>query len=353
MSVRRSHAVRRVLPAVLAVALLAALAGWAPTGTASAAEQPQPDPAFELTGDRIDESSGLAYGGEVLFTVNDSGDGPFVYAVDKESGQTVAVTTYSDHGVRDVEALAGDASRLWVGDIGDNQRAREDVAVYRLRPAVTADRTVQAERFSLAYPDGAHDAETLLEYPTTGRLYVVTKSPLGGTVYAAPGRLSPDGTNRLREIADVPLILATGGVFLPDGEHVVLRNYSGAAVYSFPDFERVERVPLPKQRQGEAVTVDDTGHLYVSSEGGHAPVYRLPLPSSVRATPTPSPSLTPSPSPSVATPPADEADGGRRTPPGVDLGRPRWLVVAILVVALGGFGYRMVRVVRRRGRRRR
>lgn len=315
-----------------------------PSATAAADEDSQAVPVFAFEGDRIDESSGLADGGDVLFTVNDSGDGPFVYAVDKATGETVAVTTYADHGVADVEAVAGDARRLWVGDIGDNQRARTDVEVYRLRPAVTDDRAVTADRFALTYPNGPRDAETLLVHPATGRLYVVSKAMLGGTVYAVPQDLRTDRANEMRAVADLPPGLVTDGVFLPDGDHVLLRTYSSAVVYTFPGFDQVATFALPPQRQGEAVTVDGGGHLYVSSEGSHAAVYRLAR----RASSLTAPAATSRADTGRADDPV-----GRRVPPGVDLDRPRWLVLLILVVVVGAFGYRVVRAFRRRGRRRR
>ena len=57
---------------------------------------------------------------------------------------------------------------LYLGDIGDNREARETVDVYRVpEPRATsgATATAPATRLRLRYPDGAHDAETLLVAP--------------------------------------------------------------------------------------------------------------------------------------------------------------------------------------------
>lgn len=303
--------------------------------------------------DRIDESSGLVVRGGRVLTVNDSGDGPYVYWVDPRTGRTTAVTTYDDEDPRDVEALApGRGRRLWVADIGDNHRLRSTVAVHRL--PLTPGR-VRGQRFELAYPDRAQDAEALLVHPRTGRLFVVTKVPfLGGGVYRAPARLSPDGVNELTRVAGAPSTV-TDGAFLPDGRHVVLRSYGSATVLAQPGFEPVRTVPLPEQELGEGIAPVGGGRVWLSSEGVGSEVLevRLPVPGpAVGEGGAASPSLA---DPTAADPaqaapdandPATPADGDD----GVGLGRPKGYAVVAALVALLGV---LVRASRRRSRRRR
>jgi hypothetical protein len=140
-----------------------------------------------------------------------------------------------------------------------------------------------APRFTLRYPDGSHDAETLLVHPRTGRVFVVTKSPFGGTVYAAPSRLDEGGINRLRVFAHVGG-LVTDGSFYPDGRHLVLRTYGTASVYTFPGFALTGTVRLPAQPQGEGISVSASDRVLLSSEGVHADVLQVRLPRSLVAT---------------------------------------------------------------------
>ena len=95
-------------------------------------------------------------------------------------------------------------------------------------------------RTTLAYPDGAaqrRDAAGATR--ATGRLYVATKGVFGGRLYAAPAQLDPrPAPTGCAPVGDV-LPIATDGAFFPDGRHVVLRDYSAAVVYSFPDLEQV------------------------------------------------------------------------------------------------------------------
>ena len=189
----------------------------------------------------IVESSGLVAQDGLFLTTNDSGDSGRVFAVDPATGSTVGLAHWSEDPT-DVEALApARDGGVWVGDIGDNTGSRDSVEVTRV-PVTAADTTVDGETYELDYPDGPHNAESLLSDPRTGRLYVATKSVFGGTVYRAPRTLSADGPNRLRPVGDV-LAIATDGAFFPDGRHVVLRDYSHAVVYTFPDLHEVALVP--------------------------------------------------------------------------------------------------------------
>jgi len=233
---------------------------------------------FRFADPAITESSGLVDAGAVVYTTNDSGSGPVLYAVDPDTGETAGVTTYSRDEVTDVEALApGRRGEVWVGDIGDNARSRSEISLYRVRPG----RDLAARRLDLTYPDGPRDAETLLVHPRSGRVFVVSKTVFGGTVYEAPAA-ADGGTGRLQRFAEVGG-LVTDGAFFPDGRHVVLRGYGTASVYRFPSFERLGTLTLPAQKQGEGIAVGADGRILLSSEGLHAPVLEVELPAALAA----------------------------------------------------------------------
>jgi hypothetical protein len=274
--------------------------------------------ALRLEDPRILESSGLALSRRhpaVLWTHNDSGGGPELYAVGSD-GRTLATLTLAGAEARDWEALApgrDDRGRpaLLVGDIGDNQDLWPEVAVYRVtEPARLRDATVPAVRYRLRYADGPRDAEALLVDPRSNRLYVATKSSGGGGLYRAPARLRTDQVNLLHRVARVPPVV-TDGSFAPDGRSFVLRDYQSAYVYTTPG-HRVGELPLPPQYQGESLTVSPDGHsLLVGSEGPASEVWRVPLPASIlaRVTPTTRPPPTSPPAP-AAQPAADDRGWG-------------------------------------------
>jgi hypothetical protein len=282
-----------------AAAVPGAGAAASPASAGAAATRSSADrPTTLLTlGDRrITEASGLAASVRhpgVLYTHNDSGDRPRVFAVGAD-GRTLAELTLAGASARDWEAIAtgrDDAGRpaLFVGDIGDNLHGVwPSVSVYRVtEPATLRDATVPATRYRFRYADGPRDAEALLVDPRTNRLYVASKEDDGAGLYQAPATLRTDRVNVLRRVAGVPPSI-TDGAFSPDGRTFVLRDYLDAFVYRAPG-KRQATVRLPLQYQGESITYARDGtHLLAGSEGGDSDVWQVPLPDELRpATPSP------------------------------------------------------------------
>jgi hypothetical protein len=293
-------------------------------GLASAGAAPDARVELTFTDPAIVESSGLVARDGLVMTVNDSGDSGRVFAVDRSSGETVGVTTWSDDPI-DVEAVAPAGDRfpddVWVADIGDNAEARASVSVTRV-PVGRGDRDVRGEvtSYELVYPDGAQDAETLMVEPASGRLVIVTKGVFGGDVLLAPEPLDPDRPNRLRVVGAARAI-ATDGAFWPDGRHVVVRGYSTATVYTWPGLRTVDRFDLPEQQQGEGIAVAADGVVLISTEGVGSDVLRVRLPKRVVRAVAPVAVAVPvpvlEPSESVSSSPTDSSTPTRE--PHVDL----------------------------------
>lgn len=228
---------------------------------------------------RLDEISGLARSQvdpEVLWTFDDSGGGPYLYAVSATTCHTLARVRL-DAPARDYEAIASGVDAdgrptLWLGDVGDNNSTWPYARVLQVRePQKPRDgRTLPARELRVDYPDRAHDAEALLADPAAPRLWIVTKSLLQGTIFSLPG-LVESGRSRGREIGQVGG-LVTDGAVSPDGSRTVLRDYVWAWVYSGSPSRATfaatpVRVSLPLQPQGEAVAWGADGRtLLIASE---------------------------------------------------------------------------------------
>jgi hypothetical protein len=262
---------------------------------------------FSFTDPAITESSGLVDLGSLMVTTNDSGDDAVLYTIDPRTGRTVGRTMYAP-AVTDVEALApAGAGQVWAADIGDNTETRQAVEVYRV-PVGRGERRVSAPSYRLVYPDGPHDAESLIA--PGGRLYVITKNIAGGTVYAAPRHLDPNHSNRLTAVGAVTE-WATDAAMLGSG-HVLVRGYGVAEVLTFPGLRNVASFVLPAQDQGEGISVGPNGRIRLSSEGEHSEVLQIGLPAHVRAAmhPRAGPNPGPRPNPTSA---ATGSDGSSTT----------------------------------------
>jgi hypothetical protein len=262
-----------------------------------------------LEDDAIAEASGLApshVNDGIWYVHNDSGNDPRGYAL-AESGALVTTLVFdgpSEVDWEDMEVGPGPtegASYLYFADIGDNDLARENIVVIRaLEPSIDPDSVedeidVDFETLVLEYPDGPHNAETLLLDPDTLDLFIVTKGDVAGSeVYAARAPHSTDSVNALEPVATLPFgvapltgdTLATSGDISPDGRQILLRTYDSAFWWARPAGASIEQVlstapcpvPVAVEEQGEAIAFSPDGESYVSvSEGEGAELFRVTL----------------------------------------------------------------------------
>jgi hypothetical protein len=288
----RGRAARR--PIVVAVVAVVALAGCTtaePTATRTSAAAPTASaitsatPATVLcrvTDPRVTESSGLAVGRDLVWTHDDSGDGPRLFGLDRTC-RVRTVLTLAGTDARDWEDLAVAAGALWVADTGDNRGVRDrGVLVHRVpEPTATGALRAAPRSFRLRYEDGPRDAEALLVHPVTGEVVVVEKQLFGAAgVYAAPQPMAPGA---LRRVGELGVGAVTGGSVSPRGDRVVLRTYVAAYEWEVTgDLASAlagtpTRTELPPSEQGEGIAYDADGRSWLlSSEGEGAPLHRVP-----------------------------------------------------------------------------
>jgi hypothetical protein len=262
---------------------------------------------------RIKESSGLCLSGRVssiFWTVNDSGGEPCVFAIDR-SGKTRAKVRVRDAANFDWEDLTlgrddQGVPALFIGDIGDNFQMRPTIQVYQIsEPAIAAADKPVAETESPVshlwranYPDGRHNAESLLFHPQTNRLYVLTKSEDGkSALYAFPQPLRENASMPLEKIADLSFptlirpgkrphdnCMTTGAGFSPDGTRLVVATYSSLYEWTLPQGQPLaEAMKQPPVRiepelvsQVEGVCYGaDSKTIWFTSERLPTPLFRV------------------------------------------------------------------------------
>ncbi|MEU0848109.1 WD40 repeat domain-containing protein [Streptomyces flaveolus] len=247
---------------------------------ASAADGDDGSDGFTIKDPRITESSGLAASRlhpGVYWTHNDQDNGPYLYAVDGATGETVARVALSGVGTpRDVEAISiGPGNKIFVGDIGDNLGGTWPyVWIYELpEPKELKDQTVKATQYVVKYADGARDAESMVVHPKTGRVYIIDKNEDGGHLYEGPAKLSSSGTNVFRPTAPVDL-WATDAAFSPDGERLAVRGYLGGIWYDWNGgkIQRKGRISVPLGQGESATYTADGAKLLLGMEGANSPV---------------------------------------------------------------------------------
>jgi hypothetical protein len=286
------------------------LAATVVPGTAVANPSPAPAhgaPVCEVRDGRLTEISGMVATDDGFVMVNDGADDEArrrVFFLDP--GCSVVRTVPYPSRPRDTEDLAiGVDGTVWVADIGDNDRSRQTIAVWKLPPG--ADRPVL---YRMAYPDGPHDAEAVL-VTGDGRPVIVTK--YSAVLYAPSAALRPGATVPLAKVGQVRLpasttsnpfsvlgrTAVTGAATAPDGGRIVLRTYADAFEFDVADGDVIAALTtgtprmtaLPDEPQGESITYSADGRsLLTVSEtadqppGTRAAVLRYPLTASVPST---------------------------------------------------------------------
>ena len=207
-------------------------------------------PPVALAEERLSETSALAPSPTrpgVLWTLNDSGNPVELFATDT-AGRALGHVRLLHAFNRDWEALAFgpclpmSAARavrrcLYIGDIGDNERAYSSIVIYQLAepdPATDSVATV-FDSLRIRYSDGPRDAEAMA-VDGHGDLWIVTKELVREPrIYRVPARAwSSDEVAIATFVTSLPIPSATGiehwttdASWMDDGRALAVRTYGG------------------------------------------------------------------------------------------------------------------------------
>ena len=274
-----------------------------------------------IESDGLVECSGLEpsmLAGDLLWAVNDSGNGPFLFALGldgRDRGRVrVAGATNRDWEGLDTFVWQG-RPMILIADVGDNQRRHERHTLYvveepgpgrdRLRRSGTVD---VAWRIDFSYPDGNHDAEGVAVDAAAGEILILTKRDEPPLLFALPlsataaGRsvtarrvggdradsaaLNQDRRHAFGAFYSQPTALDLS----PDGRKMVVLTYQHAYLFSRMPGDSwasavrkrpgLIRLPPPYEgrllRQREAICFSpDAMSLLVTSEGDRPGIYEL------------------------------------------------------------------------------
>lgn len=263
----------------------------------------------------------------VLFTINDSGNEPVLFALDtagNDRGAWVVRGARNDDWEAAALGPCGPATRgddggkardgrqeipgatahcLYIGDVGDNAATRPSRVIYRVPEpragAAGTNGSLTAERVTFRYSDGPHDVEALW-VGRDGTTWLMTKRRLDapdGTrrparIFALDARAwrRPDSLATARLVDSIAVVpgsapgrMITDAALSFDGTRLAVRTY--AEVFIFDADPATGRVASDtpasacgitglRQRQGEGITwLGTSGWLLLTSEGQRAPMH--------------------------------------------------------------------------------
>lgn len=320
---------RRTLVASVALLLALAAACWGGGGRDGAdapvdplAPRPTfrpPGPSFSqperlgvIANQALTDASGMVASrlnpGNLWFHNDSDADNPGLLFCTGFQGADCGVARLGGIEPHDWEDMAagpgpeGGVTYLYVGDTGDEGGDRQVVEVHRFpEPALPADPapTVEApfvvenvETLVLRFPDGPHNAESLMVHPATGDLYLLTRETQFTTVFAARAPMEAGIEVELEQVAllDVGFSNArsrqvTGADISPDGLHVVyVTNAEGyeltlaGAEAGFDDIwaDNPTVMSIPMRLVGEAIAYRlDSAGVITTNEGTPANLHQM------------------------------------------------------------------------------
>lgn len=236
----------------------------------------------------LNESSGLIYENNRLWTHNDGGDAPNLYQIDEENGTIISILNLKDANNNDWEDIAEDSLYFYLADIGNNRGNRQDLSIFKIKkPSTSIDTSYEASQINISYTDQTsfifakemHDfnAEALISIDDS--LFIFTKNHISQNtrLYSLPK--SPDSyeisSNRRFDTEG----LITSADFDEKHRVLVLLGYNeyflGYApfIWCFWDFEgnnffsgKKIRYNLNFSEQTEGITFTKPGVILISTE---------------------------------------------------------------------------------------
>jgi hypothetical protein len=256
----------------------------------------------------LPEISGIAlsnYRADAFWAHNDSGNSAELFLVSTD-GRTLARFKLLGATALDWEDICtfelGDQGYIAIGDVGDNSKRRASVRIYLLpEPKIDSKassivelQTSDFKAIDFTYTDGPRDCEAMAFDRTSRSFWMVERILQTERTDQMPGIYFLKMTEQLealhgvaRRIGKFPRPNVTGMDFSRDNYTVVVRDYFFAHLMTrnagqrwrelFQQGEWVT-IPLPLQRQGEAVCFSqDAKSIIVASEFLRQPIWQVDL----------------------------------------------------------------------------
>lgn len=244
----------------------------------------------------IDESSGIIYMGNHLWTHNDSGDAPRLYEVSPTKKQLLRTVWIDGADNEDWEDMTSDNRYVYIGDFGNNNGSRRDLVIYKISKDSLLKKgnfVVDSAPIHFYYPGqdnyrpGAYhhnyDCEAMISVGDS--LYLFSKNYLDRKcrLYALPKNPGQYAARPVDEFDSDGTITAAG--YDPETGVVALLGYNMVDMiitrsfqpfvwllsqYPERDFFRGKkvRVNIPKALQMEGICYYRDGKFLLSCESG-------------------------------------------------------------------------------------
>jgi hypothetical protein len=236
---------------------------------------------------KVRETSGLIYYNNLIWTFNDSGGEPELFAwSEKDSAIVKRVTLWNAYNF-DWEDIAQDSTYIYVGDIGNNFGSRGNLCIYRIAKKhllKKGNKAVRAEKISYTYPNykpvsylsfkrSSFDCEAIVYCNDSIYLFSKDWKTFHSIVYSIPAKPGDYLAHKICAFDSEGLITAADY----DGKQLILLGYKDNMSFlwifkSLTDFniagqvgKRIDLVDF-RGAQTEGIAIKDSHTIYISNE---------------------------------------------------------------------------------------
>lgn len=273
------------------IAIMLLLSSWAfPQEEGYSGYTPLFAPEFKsLLPEEVHETSGLFYYNGRLWTHNDSGGKPILYALDTTTFEVVQRLTLENAKNKDWEDVCADGENVYVGDFGNNKGKRKNLRIYTFPLSSIpskGDATITVDSICFSFGDQTefnfekhkHDYDCEAMFVTDDYLYLFSKGWATGTtrlyrLSKQPGKCVAEVVNGFDSKG-----LVTGADYDRESGILVVVGYVNKVwlpfVYLIYDFDDMG-TNLPNRRfelhnylghQTEGICFYKNGNCYLSAE---------------------------------------------------------------------------------------
>ncbi|MFC2136648.1 hypothetical protein ACFLTE_00590 [Bacteroidota bacterium] len=236
---------------------------------------------FFIIPNKVHEASGLIFYNGLLWSFNDSGGKPVLYALSNKNGEIKSEIKLKKGKNYDWEDITHDDQYIYIGDFGNNLGNRKNLRIFKIdKKNIQTSKTSKIEyetiyfsfedqtSFKPSFGQTAYDCESIIAL--NDQLIVFTKDWKNqkSAIYPISKKT---GNYRIKKIKSIDIKgLVTGAEYISENRIILCGRNQVAPFIAIIDIQNYSIIksinfPLLKGYQIEGITVDNE-FLYLSSE---------------------------------------------------------------------------------------
>ncbi len=245
-----------------------------------------PEKVCDLS-NKINETSGIIYFDEAIWTFNDSGGKPEIYRIDEKSGKVSRTVVISSAKNNDWEDITMDDEYIYIGEFGNNWGNRKALVIYKIsqKDITSGKAEVVAELIHISYADQVSfekmnrnhnfDCESVISFGDSLILFSKNWEDNNTRMYKLPKEPGSYSLSPLDSFNAGGLI--TGADYNKETQDLVLIGYKDKVpfIYLLAGFNGINfdskkntKVEFPDfaKSQTEGICWIDNNHVMISTE---------------------------------------------------------------------------------------